>query len=209
MKIFDISMSIHPGMTVYKNKEAKRPILTITRDFVQGAGARETRITMDLHTGTHMDAPLHMIAGGRDSEIFTPDNTVARARVLDFTGVKDSIGPEDLKEKDICRGYFVLLKTQNSYEDFFNPDFVYLSQGGAEYLADRGVKGVGIDALGIERNQPGHETHKILLKKGILILEGLRLKDIPEGDYLLFAAPLKIAGVEAAPIRALLVQTEE
>ena len=66
------------------------------------------------------------------------------------------------------------------------------------------IKGVGIDALGIERNQT--PTHKLLLGAGIIIIEGLRLKDVPEGEYFLIALPLKIKDVEAAPTRAILVE---
>ena len=73
-------------------------------------------------------------------------------------------------------------------------------------LASRKIKGVGIDSLGIERNQPDHATHKILLGNGIHILEGLRLKNVKEGEYTLIAAPLNIKNVEASPVRALLVE---
>ena len=84
-------------------------------------------------------------------------------------------------------------------------DFIYLAESGARYLVDKGVRGVGIDALGIERNQLGHPTHKLLLANGIYILEGLRLKEVKEGSYTLIAAPLNIIGVEASPVRALLL----
>ncbi|MPM69580.1 Kynurenine formamidase [bioreactor metagenome] len=84
--------------------------------------------------------------------------------------------------------------------------FIYLDKSGAEYLREKKVIGVGIDALGIERSQPDHGTHKALLGAGIVILEGLRLRDIEEDKYLLFAAPLRLVGAEAAPARALLIK---
>jgi hypothetical protein len=62
-----------------------------------------------------------------------------------------------------------------------------------------------IDALGIERSQPNHDTHKILLGAEIVILEGLRLKEVEEGEYLLVAAPINVVGAEAAPVRAILI----
>ena len=73
---------------------------------------------------------------------------------------------------------------------------------------DKGVIGAGIDSLGIERNQPNHETHKTLLSNKIMILEGLRLKHVEEGPYLLIAAPLNIPGVEASPVRAFLIERD-
>ena len=97
------------------------------------------------------------------------------------------------------------MKTKNSWDDQFQSDFIYLDKSGAEFLEENNVLGVGIDALGIERNQPYHETHKILLSRHIPILEGLRLKEVPAGEYILHALPLKIAGVEAAPTRAVLI----
>jgi arylformamidase len=131
---------------------------------------------------------------------------VLACRVLDLTDVEDGIEASHLEEFHIKEGEFILFKTRNSFREGFDPDFIYLKHEGAKYLAKLGIKGVGIDALGIERSQPDHATHKTLLEQGILILEGLRLKDVPPGEYTLAAAPLKITGVEAAPVRALLIE---
>jgi arylformamidase len=81
----------------------------------------------------------------------------------------------------------------------------FVDQAGAQFLLDQGISGVGIDGLGIERAQPGHETYEILLGNDIIVLEGLRLADVAEGSYLLVAAPLKLVGTEAAPVRAILI----
>lgn len=205
MKIYDISMQIHPDMPVYKNKEEKRPRIETLRDFEGEHGARESRLTIELHTGTHMDTPLHMIQDGQDSAFFNVEDMVVPCTVLDLTDAADRITEADLKGKDIQADAFVLLKTKNSFEKGFNPQFIFVDAAGAQYLADCGIKGVGIDSLGIERSQPDHATHKILLGQGIHILEGLRLKDIEPGRYTLIAAPLNIAGVEAGPVRALLL----
>ena len=83
---------------------------------------------------------------------------------------------------------------------------MFLGTDGSKYLVERGVKGVGIDALSVERDQPGHTTHHLLLGANILILEGLRLADVPEGTYMLLAAPLVVVGAEAAPVRVVLVE---
>ena len=204
MKIYDISMPIDHDMAVYKNKEDKKPILKITRDFAEG-GSRESNLSLDLHTGTHLDAPLHMIPGGNAIDKLELNMVVRQCKVFDLTLVQEKITHTDLRDKNIAPGDFLILKTSNSFDKTFDPDFVYLDQSGAEYLAMRQITGVGIDALGIERNQPGHNTHKILLSHGIIILEGLRLHHIAEGEYLLCAAPINIAGAEAAPVRAVLI----
>ncbi|MEW9121800.1 MAG: cyclase family protein [Thermotaleaceae bacterium] len=205
MKIYDISMKIHQNMAVYKNKEEKRPRLEILRDY-QESDAYESRITLEMHTGTHLDMPLHMIKDGKTIDMLELKKVVRYCKVLDFSMVSEKISRIDLEQKEIERGDFLLFKTKNSLSEEFEPDFVYLDALGAAYLKEMGVEGVGIDALGIERAQPGHETHKILLEAEIVIVEGLRLRAIEEGEYFLFAAPLLIGEAEAAPIRALLLE---
>ncbi|MHB1394797.1 MAG: cyclase family protein [Clostridia bacterium] len=205
MEMIDISMTIDKNMPVYKNEEGKKPKITVTSDFSTGS-FYETRIEMDMHTGTHIDMPLHMIQGGDKSEKLEIARLISDCIVLDLTSVKTKITGADLKEKSIKPGMFVLLKTRNSYTDSFNPEFVYLDASGAEYLKILNVNGVGIDSLGIERAQPNHETHKILFESGIIIIEGLRLSEVQEGNYRLIALPLKIRGTEAAPARVIILK---
>lgn len=204
MKIYDVSMLIDTDMQVYKNKDEKRPSFDTTSDFKTGS-SHETRIHMDAHTGTHIDAPLHMLEQGETIESVRIEQLVGDCRVVDLTHVEDGITRADLEAHAPQKGEFLLLKTKNSWDESFNFNFIYVAQDGAEYLADIGVAGVAIDGLGIERSQPGHETHKALLAKNIVIIEGLRLKDVPTGTYFMVAAPLKMTGIDAAPARVLLL----
>ncbi len=205
MNIYDISMMVKYSMPVYKNRDEKRPRLTVSRDFDSG-GVYESRIQMDLHCGTHLDAPLHTVRGGKTIPAQDLVQVVSRCKVIDFTHLPEKIGQVELAASEIGAGDFILFKTKNSHIDSFDPDFVYLTADGAEFLKEKGVSGVGIDALGVERNQPGHPTHTILFTAGIAILEGLRLADVKPGEYFLFAAPLKIHNAEAAPVRAILIE---
>ncbi len=123
-----------------------------------------------------------------------------------MTHVNQQITVEDLRDQSIVKGEFILFKTKNSNDTTFNPGFVFLEKSGAKYLVEIGIKGVGTDALGIERSQSGHETHIQLMNAGIVILEGLRLQEVEAGEYFLYAAPLFIRGAEAAPTRAILVK---
>ncbi|MBB6214433.1 arylformamidase [Anaerosolibacter carboniphilus] len=205
MKIYDISMDIYEDMTVYKNKLEKKPKIVVTQDHTTGS-SYTSYITMEMHTGTHIDAPLHMIDGGETMELYAVENFVRKCKVLDLTDAEDTITKELLQRKSIEKGDFVLLKTKNSFTEAFDFQFVYLEKSGASYLKEIGIAGVGIDALGIERDQSDHETHKILLSQGISIMEGLRLKGVEEGEYILCAPPLKIRNVEAAPTRAILIE---
>lgn len=205
LKIIDISMKISQNMIVYKNKEEKKPIFKVDSNF-KNSTAYETSICMNLHTGTHLDMPLHMIEDGKTSEYLNLNNLVTNCKVFDLTNLKDSIDFESIKDFDINKSDFILFKTKNSYKTEFDFNFVYLAKDAAKYLAEKNIKGVGIDALGIERNQTNHPTHKELLSKDIIIIEGLNLKNVDQGEYKLIALPLNIESVEALPLRAILIK---
>lgn len=205
MKVIDISMTLSENMMVYKNRPENKPVIMESANF-DTHNHYESTITMNVHTGTHIDAPLHMIKGGETMSSYSIEQFVNRAQVLDLTHIEDCITESSLKEYDIEPESFVLLKTKNSYDDNFNEHFIYLEKSGAEYLISMGVKGVGTDALGIERSQPNHETHKKLFENKIMIIEGLRLYYVEPGPYQLIVLPLKWLGLEAAPARAILIQ---
>ncbi|MBJ8029238.1 cyclase [Bacillus pseudomycoides] len=200
MKIYDITAPIFEGMTVYKNKPEKQPQFSRTTN----AHVTESRITLDVHTGTHIDAPLHMINEGATFESIPLEKLVGPVKVFDLTTVEDGITITDLQHLDIQENDFILFKTRNSFEDEFNYEFIFLKEDGAHYLAKRNIRGVGIDALGVERSQPGHPTHKALFDANIIVIEGLRLKNVPADQYFMVAAPLKLVGTDASPARVLL-----
>lgn len=202
-EVYDISMPIHHGMVTYKNKPEKQPAIRVMQDFNE-ASAYESRIDMDMHTGTHVDSPLHMLPNGGTMQTISIERLVGPCRVLDVTDAKDKITRNDLERYAPKEDEFLLLKTQNSLTDDFGSGFVFLAADGAEYLAAAGVRGVGIDAPGIERDQSGHPTHKALFEANSIIVEGLRLGDVPEGPYFMVIAPIKVLETEAAPARALL-----
>lgn len=198
----DISMTIFPEMMVYKMKEEKKPKITV-RATHEINGHYETSIYMDLHTGTHIDMPLHMLSQGHSSDDFNLDSVNGECIVVDFSYEKQhEVGADFLSQYIFNKGDIVIIKTKNAFETVFNPEYDYLDASGAAYLQASGVKAVGIDALGIERSVPNHPTHSILLGNGIYIIEGLALKDVKEGRYEFMCIPLKIAGVEGLPSRA-------
>jgi arylformamidase len=202
MKMYDVTAPIFEGMPVYKNKPEKQPkFMTVTNDYVT-----ESRVDMDVHTGTHIDAPLHMVKNGETFETISLEKLVGACKVFDLTNVDDKISKEDIAHLHIQENDFVLFKTKNSLEDAFNFEFIYVAEDAAQFLAEKRVRGIGIDALGVERSQPGHPTHKTLFAANIIVIEGLRLKDVPEGDYFMVAAPLKLVGTDAAPARVLLFE---
>lgn len=205
MKIIDISWPISENMTTYKNKKVVefKPAKEFEKD-----NARETILTLNTHVGTHIDAPSHFLKDGKTIDQIALEKLCGPCRVLDLTNVQESISEKDLEKFDILENEIILLKTKNSSKspsEEFDPLFIYLKADGAKYLANKKIKAVGIDYLGIERNQPGHPTHKALLEAQIPIIEGLRLEQVSKDTYNLICLPISLDGLDAAPARAILI----
>ncbi|SET19064.1 arylformamidase [Salinibacillus kushneri] len=201
-KMYDITLPIYKGMPVYKNKPEKQPEFnTVTNGHVT-----ESTIKLDAHTGTHIDAPLHMINDGETFETIQLDKLIGDAKVFDLTHVEDGITANDLQDLNIQKNDFVLFKTKNTFDEEFNFNFIFLKESGAKYLADQQIRGVGIDSLGIERSQEGHPTHKTLFSNDIIVIEGLTFKEVEPDTYHMVASPLKVSGIDASPARVLLFE---
>jgi arylformamidase len=160
--------------------------------------------------GTHVDAPDHFLNNGKTVEKIALSVLSGRAYVL-YLPEADLITAATLEQAEIPpRTRRVLIKTRNSEYwtrqlKEFQTDFVALSPDAAQYLVDRGVKLVGIDYLSIAPYHQGLVAHQILLKAGMVILEGLDLSAVTPGRYTLYCLPLKLAGSDGAPARAILI----
>ncbi len=205
MRIIDITMTIRKDMPVYKNRDAKRPVHTIDMKIPPDT-INESSLCLNLHTGTHIDSPFHMMADGYPTEFLPLEKLITPCHVYDLTGLENGIHREDLEKLPIKAGDFILLKTRNSFDETFRPDFISVKESGARFLVERQIKGIGIDGLSVESAQPGHETHLALLEKDIIILEGLALKDVAPGPYTMIALPLKISDADGAPARVVLIE---
>jgi arylformamidase len=177
-------------------------------DQEKGDVATVSRMTLGVHTGTHMDAPLHFIRHTPSIDTMPLDATVGPARVIPIRDRK-SIKRAELIEHNISSGERILFKTANSEHlwntDQFDEDFVYICQDAARYLAERCVRTVGVDYLSVGGfQQDGPETHEALLGAGIWIIEGLNLSAVEPGDYELVCLPLRLMGAEGSPARAIL-----
>lgn len=205
MKIIDISWPISSATTGYKDKNIVK--ILDEKNFNKDS-ARETSITISSHTGTHVDAPSHFLRDGKTIDQLDLSKIIGRCKVIDMTAAIDQITGEHLQEHEINAGDIILLKTTNSLRDpvdKFNPHFIYLGVGGANYLAQKKIKAVGIDYLGIERGNPDHQTHTTLFNGDVVIIEGLRLGHVNPGTYEFICLPLNVIGTEAAPARAILL----
>ena len=206
LAIFDISREISEDMVIYKNRTEKKPKISVTRRLEEGAN--ESKLDIFAHTGSHVDAPYHVLENGKKIDKMPLDRFMGKAIVVDFTKKKECITRKDLMNSNIkIQKYdIVLLKTKNLLEKDFDFNFTYLEKTGAEYLVSKKIKAVGIDSLGIERNQPNHITHNILAEKNIPIFEGLDLSKVKQGKYFFHGFPLKIKNGDASPVRAVLVK---
>lgn len=205
MKIIDISWPISVATTGYKDK--KTVTILDTKSFDRDS-ARDTTITVSSHTGTHVDAPSHFLRDGKTIDEMDLSSLIGKCKVIDVSDAVDQITGDHLEQHEINAGDIVLLKTTNSLRqptDPFNPHFIYLGVGGANYLAEKKVKAVGIDYLGIERGNPDHGTHITLFQANITVVEGLRLGHVNPGAYDFICLPLNVIGTEAAPARAILI----
>lgn len=205
MKIIDISRLITEEMVVYKNRDAKRIKRMIVANHKENH-FHESRIEFDMHCGTHMDAPLHMIAEGKTIEQLDLSRFIGECKVFDLTHVEKFITKKDIELLDIQKGDRILFKTKNSYDTEYNFEFVYLEEDAASYLVEKEIICLGMDAMSIERDKPDHPTHQIILGAEIGVLEDLQLKDVKEGEYFLSALPLKIKDAEGSLVRAILIE---
>jgi arylformamidase len=201
----DVSVTLRTGMVSWPGDPPAR--IRHALDMERGDPCTVSLLEIGAHTGTHMDAPAHFVRGGIGIDAMPPDAAIGPARVIPIRDRK-SIKADELEQHRIRGGERVLFKTYNSSHcwdtDSFVEDFVYLSAKAGQYLAERQVRLVGVDYLSVGGfRADGVETHQALLRAGIWIIEGLNLKRVRPGRVQLVCLPLKVAGGDGAPARAL------
>jgi arylformamidase len=203
VEVYDITVPLRDGMVVYKGDPPVR--LERVYSIEHGDLANNSRLELGVHSGTHIDAPVHFIPGAPAAEDLPLEPLMGPAWVVDATGVERNLDAEALRTLDLPDVERILFKTRNSrlWElDHFVEEFVYLTGSGAEELVERGVRLVGIDYLSI--GDP--DAHRALLRARVIAVEGLDLAGVEPGAYELVCLPLKIVGSDGAPARALLIR---
>lgn len=177
-----------------------------------GDVANVSRIDIEAHTGTHIDAPRHFVEGGATVEEISLDLLIGEVVVAEVQG--DEIGEAELQGLDLpSRARRLVLRTGASHDSAFDSapfrqDFPALTADGARWVVAHGIDLIGIDYLSIQRYADPPDVHHVLLNAGVVILEGLRLTDVEPGVYTLVCLPMHIVGAEAAPARAILLPRE-
>ena len=205
-RLVDVSVPLQPGLATYPgNPEFElQPIKRVAA----GGSSNVSRIVMGTHTGTHVDAPRHFFDEGAGVEALALDLLIGRARVIDLPH-RGGITEEHLAEAGLREDLRVLLRTPNSAlwnsSEGFHQDYTYLTEQGAKYLVDQGVKVVGVDYLSVEQfKKPGAPAHRALLGDNVVIIEGLNLSDAEPGRYEMYCLPLRVTGADGAPARVVL-----
>jgi arylformamidase len=208
MRIYDISLTISPNMPIWPGDLGL--VLERVEKMEDGSHCNLSRLDMGAHVGTHVDAPYHFLLKGKTVESLSLNDLTGRVYVVYLPDI-DLITAAVLDRAEIPpRTRRILFKTRNSeywarQEATFQTGFVAISPDGAEYLVKRGLKLVGIDYLSVAPYQQSVATHKIFLEAGVVLVEGLNLSQVPPGRYTLYCLPLKLAGSDGAPARAILI----
>jgi arylformamidase len=212
MTIYDISLTISPQLPTWPGD----PPLELERfeSMDTGAHANVTKLSSSVHLGTHVDAPHHFLNDGRGVDALPLDVLTGPCYVTQLPDGIDAITSEVLDRTEISSEMKrVLFGTRNSHlwargESKFETDFVAITEDGAEWLVERGIQLVGVDYLSVAPYGDSVPTHTVLLKAGLVVVEGLNLSQVMRGFYDLYCLPLKIAGCDGAPARAILVQSK-
>ena len=202
----DVSVPLRNGMVHWPGDPPYR--IHHVHDQKKGDACTVSQVTMGVHTGTHMDAPLHFIEDAQSIDLMPLDTTVGPARVIAIDH-GTSIGRAELEKHQIEPNERLLFKTANSgrlwNKDAFDENFVFIDASGADYLAERAVRMVGVDYLSVGGfRQDAVETHLALLGAGIWVVEGLDLSHVAPGRYEFVCLPLKLVDSDGAPARAIL-----
>jgi arylformamidase len=209
---YDLTMPLFPGQVVWPGDPAIE--ITPLSATSSGDSTNISLLKFGSHTGTHIDAPRHILERGEGVDRIPPEKLIGLAQVLDLTSSSPEglIFPEAVRRAGFCPNIpRVLFKTQNSanYQDQdrnqgqkFNQDYVSLGRETAEWLIQKGIFLIGIDYLSIEPfDTKDYALHRVLLSHGVVLVEGIVLKNVPPGVYELFCAPLKIIQGDGAPAR--------
>jgi arylformamidase len=203
-KHWDISPPVHANTPVFPGDTAYKQTWAAT--IGPGCPVNVSAITLSPHVGAHADAPLHYDASGAAIGEVSLEPFLGPCRVIHAIGCGPLVKPEhiahalkDLPQRVLLRVY------EHQPQDAFDNDLPAFAPETVEQLADLGVLLIGIDSASIDpANSKTLDSHQVIRRRGLRVLENLLLDDVPEGDYELIALPLKLTTADASPVRAIL-----
>jgi len=205
----DVTATLDPATTPVYDGDAPMSFRFL-KEMRKGDVLTLSAYSMGAHSGTHVDAPMHFVANGASIDAVPLDALIGPARVIDIADSVQAITAAELERHNWRGTERVLFRTRSAHGGWmstpaFHRDFAFIAPDAAQLLADAGVKLVGIDYISAEEfGAKAPRTHQILLGKEISIVEGLQLDRISEGDYDIVVLPIKVAGRDGAPARAIM-----
>jgi arylformamidase len=204
MTIYDISLTLSATTTRWATAQ---PFELIERKRMgRGDANNSSSMHTSVHAGTHVDAPFHFVSDGKTIETLPLDIFIGPALVCEVSPASQ-IGANEIGGLNLSGEVRVLFKTRNSrllQKPDYDPSFVSFSEDAARALVERGVRLVGLDYLSVARADQQVPVHRAFLDSGVILLEGVDLSAVPPGRYELICPPVKLAGSDGAPCRALL-----
>jgi arylformamidase len=202
-KLWDISPAIGPGFPVFPGDTPFAQRWTWTLD--DRCPVNVSELTLSPHTGAHTDAPLHYDARGASIAEVDLATYLGPCRVVHAIGAGALIQPEHVLARLTGTPPRVLLRTYARAPEHWDAAFTAIAPDTIDVLHAHGVRLVGIDTPSLDpETSKSLDSHQHVRRHGMAILEGIVLDDVAEGDYELIALPLKIAGCDASPVRAVL-----
>ncbi|HRP73939.1 MAG TPA: arylformamidase [Rhodocyclaceae bacterium] len=202
--IFDISPRIHPGLPVWPGDAAVR----FERTWTIGpeCPVNVSSVSFSTHTGAHVDAPFHFDPSGQTIDEVALDTYVGPCRVIHVIGTHGTIAPGQIADRLAdCPPRVLFRSYKRAPRDAWDSAFCAIAPETIDCLAQAGIVLVGIDTPSLDpENSKTMDAHLAVCRHRMVILEGLVLDGIAEGDYELIALPLKLAGLDASPVRAVL-----
>ncbi|HSX28321.1 MAG TPA: cyclase family protein [Candidatus Saccharimonadales bacterium] len=199
MKLIDLSVILNQQTPVYPGDPAVKiePVGVIERD-----GWNDHLVSLNTHAGTHIDAPLHMIADGKTLDQIPIEQFAGRGRLVAVTGEfsLNELQNANIQEDDIV--LFCTGMSEKYHEPIYFESYPVMSEEIAYYLVERKVKMIGVDAGSVD-NVDGFPIHKILLAGGVLVIENLtNLNQLTDKNFIVYALPIKL-DIDGAPARVI------
>jgi arylformamidase len=204
-RLWDISPPLHADSPVFPGDARYEQRWAAT--LGPGCPVNVSTLTLSPHTGAHADAPLHYAAQGEPVGALDLTPYLGPCRVIHAVGVRPLVHWHHIEHAiDADLPPRVLVRTYVRMPiDHFDDDLPAYAPETIEQLADRGVLLVGIDSASIDPAvSKTLDSHQVIRRRGLRVLENLVLDDVPEGDYELIALPLKLTTADASPVRAVL-----
>ncbi|HLY27921.1 MAG TPA: cyclase family protein [Aggregatilineales bacterium] len=204
-QLYDISRTIAPELAVWPG-DTPFSLQHVMR-LSEGKSVNLTTLTLSAHTGTHADAPYHYTDDGAHPDTLPLEAYIGPAHVATITRQQGGIVPADFGRRDLGGMQRLLIHTwlSDQGDSQWRDDFPYPTPELVEWLAKAGVVLLGVDMPSVDRaDDEKLICHHLLYERGIVNLENLLLRDVPDGSYELIALPLKIAGACGSPLRAVL-----